>query len=58
MTFLLTYKEAYNHLNYHKGDFPIADGLSKTCISLPLYPGLKKEQVKYITSVIADFYGK
>lgn len=51
-------QKAYKYLGYKKGDFPIADELSHTCLSLPLYVGLKKEQIKYIVSLIVKFYDK
>lgn len=51
-------QKAYEHLNYKRGHFPIADKLSNSCLSLPLYVGLQKEQIQYIASVITDFYDK
>ncbi len=45
-------QEAYKDLNYKKGDFPIAEEIANTCLSLPMYPGLKKEEVEYIASTI------
>ena len=51
-------QEAYKHLGYQKGNFPIADELSNTSLSLPMYVGLTKEQIQYIASVITDFYDK
>lgn len=49
-------QEAYRHLNYRKGDFPVAETIADTCLSLPLYPGLSKEQCHYIASTIASFF--
>lgn len=51
-------QEAYNFLGHKKGDFPIAEDLANTMLSIPLYPGLKKDQVKYITSTIEEYFGK
>jgi len=48
----------YQFLGYKKGDFPIAEEISDTCLSLPIYPGLKETDVKYITSKIKTFYGR
>jgi dTDP-4-amino-4,6-dideoxygalactose transaminase len=39
---------AYKHLGYIEGDFPIAEEISKTCLSLPLWPGMSKNVVSYI----------
>jgi dTDP-4-amino-4,6-dideoxygalactose transaminase len=49
-------QEAYQYLNYTKGDFPIAEEIADTCLSLPLYPGLGEEQCQYIASTIASFF--
>lgn len=49
-------QEAYKHLKYKKGSFPIAEEIAETCLSLPLYPGLSEEQVNYISKTIRDFF--
>jgi dTDP-4-amino-4,6-dideoxygalactose transaminase len=49
-------QQAYQHLGYKKGDFPIAEQMAATCISLPLYPGLQQQQVTYIATVINSFF--
>jgi dTDP-4-amino-4,6-dideoxygalactose transaminase len=49
-------QEAYQSLNYKKGDFPIAEKIADTCLSLPLYIGLKEEEVKTVCKVIKDFF--
>lgn len=48
----------YEFLNHKKGDFPIAEEIANTCLSLPLWPGLSKNQIELITGVIKDFYLK
>jgi len=45
-------QEAYAPNGYKPGDFPIAEMLAKTSLSLPLYPGLTEEQILYIASLI------
>ena len=47
---------AYKYLGYKKGDFPIAEKISETSLSLPLYPGLRKEDVLYICDKISNFF--
>jgi len=47
---------AYSELNYNNGDFPIAEKIASTCLSLPIYPGLTNEQLVYITDVIKKFF--
>lgn len=49
-------QEAYTELNYKKGDFPIAETIANTCLSLPIYPGLDPEQINYICNKINLFY--
>jgi dTDP-4-amino-4,6-dideoxygalactose transaminase len=47
---------AYSELNYKTGDFPIAEKIASTCLSLPIYPGLTNEQLVYISDVIKKFF--
>jgi dTDP-4-amino-4,6-dideoxygalactose transaminase len=47
---------AYSELGYKKGDFPIAEKLAETSLSLPLYPGLTIEEVDFICDKIKQFY--
>jgi dTDP-4-amino-4,6-dideoxygalactose transaminase len=49
---------AYKELNYKVGDFPIAERIAETCLSLPNYPGLTDEQIKEISDIIIKFYSK
>ncbi len=46
----------FNHLSYKYGDFPVAEKLSESCLSLPMYPELTNEQIKYIASKVKEFY--
>ena len=38
-------QKAYKYLGYKKGDFPIAEELANTSISLPLWVGIEKNQL-------------
>ena len=49
-------QKAYSSLNYKVGDFPIAEKLAKTSLSLPIYPGLKNEEIEYVCKTIIKFY--
>ncbi|MEP7229600.1 MAG: DegT/DnrJ/EryC1/StrS family aminotransferase [Ginsengibacter sp.] len=49
-------QKAYKHLALKQGAFPIAEKIAETCLSLPIWPGLKKEEVKIICSLIKNFY--
>ena len=43
-------------LKFKKGDFPIAEKMAETCLSLPLYIGLSDNEVKYICNTIKKFF--
>ncbi len=45
-------QKAYQHLGFKKGDFPIAEEISDTCLSLPMWPGMKYEMIKDIADII------
>ncbi|UOE48307.1 DegT/DnrJ/EryC1/StrS family aminotransferase [Mucilaginibacter sp. SMC90] len=49
-------QKAYSHLGYQKGDFPIAEELAETCLSLPLNPGMSDEEIEYVCKTIKKFY--
>lgn len=49
---------AYKNLDFKKGDFPVAEEISETCLSLPIYPGLKNDDILYVTESIRSFFNK
>lgn len=49
-------QKAYDHLGYKKGDFPIAEELAETCLSIPLNPGMSDEEIGYVAKTIKKFY--
>ena len=49
-------QEAYKELNFKYGDFPIAEKMSETTLSLPLFPGIEEVQVKFVCKCIQSFY--
>lgn len=51
-------QEAYQHLGYKKSDFPLAEEIADTCLSLPMYPGITNEEVEQVCSVIKKVYSK
>lgn len=51
-------QEAYKYLRYKKDDFPIAENLADTSLSIPLWPGMKYSDVKYIAKCISCFFNK
>ena len=50
-------QEAYKHLGYKTGDFPVAEQVVKEIVSLPIYPSLTQDGVMYVSKCIREFYG-
>lgn len=50
-------QKAYHHLNYKRGSLPVAEQLSETVLSLPIWPGLNEEELHFIASQIKSFFG-
>jgi len=48
-------QECYADLGYKRGNFPIAEEISDTVLSLPMYYGMTEEQVQYVIDVINQF---
>lgn len=48
-------QECYKELNYTKGSFPVAEKISDTELSLPLYYGMKDDEIQYVIDVINNF---
>lgn len=53
---VLHLQEAYKNLGYQKGDFPVAEKLSETVLSLPMHTELQVEQLEYIVKSIKAFF--
>jgi len=48
-------QECYADLGYKEGDFPIAEEISRTELSLPMYYGLTDSEIDYIIETINKF---
>ena len=48
--------KAYTYLNHRPEDFPNSTSFSKQLVSLPIYPELTLDQVKYVVSTIKSFF--
>lgn len=44
--------EAFAHLDYREGDFPVAERAAKRILSLPLYPHITREQQLRVVEVL------
>ncbi len=49
-------QKAYSHLRYKKGDLPVAESLASSVLSLPIWPGLKKEDIEQVCFAINSFF--
>lgn len=48
-------QECYKNLGLKKGDFPIAEEISSTELSIPMYYGMKEEEIQYVIKKINEF---
>ena len=51
-------QNAYKDLEYRKGDFPIAELIADTALSIPIGPHLKDTDIEYVCEKIKMFYKK
>ena len=49
-------QECYEALEYHKGDFPVAEQAAQEVLSLPIYPELTPAQISYVVETIKQFF--
>ena len=45
-------QECYRDLGFHDGDYPIAEEISATELSLPMYYGMTDEEIQYVIDAI------
>ena len=48
-------QECYKELGYAEGDFPIAEEISRTELSIPMYYGMSDDEIKYVVDCINSF---
>lgn len=48
-------QECYKELGLKKGDFPIAEEISATQLSIPMYYGLTNEEIQYVIDILNKF---
>jgi perosamine synthetase len=49
------YRQMYG---YKEGDFPISERHAKQAMSLPIFPDLKEEEIKYVSEKIRKFFDR
>lgn len=47
-------QKAFSYLGYHKGSLPVTEWLSETTFSIPLYPGMTKEEMLYVVEILNE----
>lgn len=48
-------QEAYSHLGYGKGSFPVSEQCADEIISLPMYPELAQDEIDFVAKAIREF---
>jgi len=48
-------QDAYRHLSFVNGSFPVAEGVAKEILSLPMFPELTEDEVCYVCQSIKEF---
>ena len=48
--------EAYAWLGYREGEFPVAEALSRECLSLPMFPGISESQLAAVVDGVRSFF--
>ncbi len=48
-------QECYRDLGYREGDLPVAEEISRTELSLPLYYGMTEEQIQTVIDAVNEF---
>jgi dTDP-4-amino-4,6-dideoxygalactose transaminase/acetyltransferase-like isoleucine patch superfamily enzyme len=51
-------QKAYSSLNYHAGDFPVAERVAREIVSLPMFPQLTPAQQVRVANEVMAFVGK
>ena len=48
--------QAYAHLGYEAGAFPVAETLAREALSLPLFPGISTGQLEFVAASVREFF--
>ena len=51
-------QSAAKYLKYKRGDFPIAEKMADTSLSLPVHEFIKERHIKFVVNLIDKFYEK
>jgi dTDP-4-amino-4,6-dideoxygalactose transaminase len=48
--------EAFRHLGHTEGSFPVAEKIARECLSLPIFPGIEREELDYVITSVAGYF--
>ena len=48
--------EAYAYLGLGEGSFPVAEALARQCLSLPIFPGMREDEVEHVVAAVKGFF--
>ena len=48
-------QNAYQHLNFKKGDYPVTESVAAEIVSLPMYPQMTQEQLEEVAKKVKEF---
>ena len=48
-------QRAYFDLNINEGALPIAEEISRTVLSIPMYYGMNDDEINYVITVLNEF---
>jgi perosamine synthetase len=43
---------------FREGDYPASELAARTCLSLPMYPSLKSDEIKYVSERVHEFFNR
>jgi dTDP-4-amino-4,6-dideoxygalactose transaminase len=49
-------QQAYAHLGYREGDFPVAERFAREILSLPMFAEISDEQIDYVANNIRSYF--
>ena len=50
--------QAYEHLEYRKGAFPVAESFARECLSIPIFPGIQESEIAQVVETIEGYFGR